>query len=508
MNPVFEMRHISKSFPGVQALDDVSIAVEKGEVRALVGENGAGKSTLIKILTGAYYLDGGEIYLRGEKVHCGNPSEALQLGVGAIYQEFNLVPHLTVAENVMLGQVPSRLGRVDRSEMHRRAEEVLARLGVSLDTRRKVIELDVAQQQIVEIARGLARNLSILIMDEPTAALNEVEAQNLFRVVGQLQRQGVTVLYISHRLNEIFVVADSVTVLKDGKLVGTEPVSGLTEDEIVHMMIGRQLTDYYPPRGSATDDVIFRAANVSLKEKLHNVELTLHKGEILGIAGLEGQGQRELARVLFGDIPCDEGEFFLDGERVRIGSPARAIETGLGFISDDRKGDGLVLIRSVRENISLPTIDDYAVGGVIIKDREEMKYVKRMIDQLDIRASGHRQVVRYLSGGNQQKVVVAKWLGVNPRVLVVAEPTRGIDVGSKSEIHYILRDLARQGVGILMVSSEMPEVLGMSDRILVMREGCVVAELPGDTATEEMIMTAATNAHESSSNGAKPELRD
>jgi ribose transport system ATP-binding protein len=340
-------------------------------------------------------------------------------------------------------------------------------------------------------------------MDEPTAALNEMEARSLFRVVRQLKNQGVTVLYISHRLNEIFEVADSVTVLKDGKLVGTEPVSDLTEDEIVHMMIGRELTDYYPPRDTATEEIIFRAVNVRLGDKLHGVDLTLHKGEILGIAGLEGQGQRELARVLFGDIHCDGGDFFLDGQSIGIGSPSQAIDAGLGFISDDRKNDGLVLIRSVRENISLPTIEGYTAGGVFIKERDELDHVRRMIDQLDIRVSGHEQMVRNLSGGNQQKVVVAKWLGVDPRVLVVAEPTRGIDVGSKSEIHHILRDLAGQGVGIVMVSSEMPEVLGMSDRILVMREGRIVADIPGSIATEEMIMTAATNASESKEYGSR-----
>lgn len=496
MNSVLEMRHITKTFPGVKALDDVSIDVDRGEVRALVGENGAGKSTLIKILSGAYSADAGTILLQGDEVNYSTPAQALRLGIGAIYQEFNLAPNLSVAENVLLGQAPTRFGRLDRREMTQRAGEVLDRLRVSLDPRLKVGELDVAQQQVVEIARGLTRDVSILIMDEPTAALNQLEADNLFRVIRQLKQEGMTILFISHRLGEVFEVADSVTVLKDGKLVGTRCMKDVTEDEIVRMMIGRELTDYYPPKDSASEEVIFRVSKLNFGDRLHDIELELRQGEILGIAGLQGQGQLELVRVLFGDIQSDSGEFFLRAQPICFSSPTEAISTGFGFISDDRKNDGLVLIRSVRENISLPTIGDYAIGRTFIDSSKELRFVRRMIEQLDIRVSGWQQTVRNLSGGNQQKVVVGKWLGVDPSVLLVAEPTRGIDVGSKSEIHHILRDLARQGVGIIMVSSEMPEVLGMSDRILVMRDGRIVADLPSEVATEEMIMSAAANARE------------
>lgn len=494
MNTGVEMKHISKSFPGVQALKDVSLSVEEGEIRALVGENGAGKSTLIKILSGAYLADAGEINIRGQKVHYHSPLGALNLGIGAIYQEFNLVPYLSVGENIMLGQVPSRMGRLDREEMHRRAQTVLDQLNVPLDTKVKVRELDVAQQQIVEIAKGLARDLTIFIMDEPTAALNSVETEHLFDMIRQLKRRGVTILYISHRLNEIFELADTVTVLKDGVLVDTLPVSEVDEDAIVRMMIGRQLGDYYPPRGTVQDEVVFEVRNLRVADKVHDVNIQLYRGEILGLAGLEGHGQRELVQALFGAIPHDTGEFYINGNPLRIASPRDAMRNGIAFIPDDRKESGLVLIRSVRENLALPTLGERVDAGILINGREEQRFVRHMIKMLNIQVSRPSQLARNLSGGNQQKVVVGKWLGLRPQVLIVAEPTRGVDVGSKSEIHHLLRELAEDGVALFMLSSELPELLGMSDRIVVISEGHLVAEMPGNTATEEEIMAAATGA--------------
>jgi ribose transport system ATP-binding protein len=487
-----EMRGIVKDYPGVRAVDHVSLAVKGGEVRALIGENGAGKSTLIKILSGALVPDAGEIRLGGKRVTYRNPVQAFKLGIGAIYQEFNLVPYLNVAKNIMLGQFPTVFGVLNANQMHRRAQEILQSLNVELDTHMLVADLNVAQQQIVEIAKGLARDLKVFIMDEPTAALNQVEVENLFAVIRRLKSKGVTVIYITHRMRELFDIADSVTVLKDGQHVETLPIEGLSHQHLVTLMIGRELQDYYPPRDTVTDDVVFSVSDLNWGNALFDINLELRRGEIVGIAGLEGQGQRELARVLFGALPHDRGAFSLNGSHVRIKSPNDAIRAGIAYISDDRKGDGLVLIRSANENIALPSLANRTRAGVLIDEQQERSFVERLIEQLEIKLTGRDQLVSNLSGGNQQKIVVAKWLGANPQVLIVAEPTRGIDVGSKSEIHHILRELARQGVGIILVTSELPEILGMSDRILIMSDGRMVAELSGNGTTQEQIMTIAT----------------
>ena len=490
---LIEMREITKDFPGVRALNAVTISVERAEIRGIVGENGAGKSTLIKILSGAYLPDRGEIWLGGKKVVYRNPVQALELGIGAIYQELNLVHQLNVAENIMLGQVPTfRWTGIDRLEMHRRARQALQQLGVQLDTHMGVGELNVAQQQVVEIAKALVRDLQILIMDEPTAALNNVETANLFNVIRALKKRGATVLYISHRLKEIFEITDSVSVLKDGRIVNTKRTEEVSRDDVVRMMIGRQLTNYYPPKDTASKESVFQVRDLNIRNTLHNVNLEIRRGEILGIAGLEGQGQRELVRAIIGAINRDSGEFFKNGRPIKIESPLDAKNAGIGFIPDDRKADGLILVRSVKENISLPSLTARKKGPFFIDEKKERSFVKDLIKSLDIRVASYWQLVKNLSGGNQQKVVVAKWLGTEPGVLIVAEPTRGIDIGSKSEIHHIMRDLARKGVGILMVSSELPEILGMSDRILVMSLGRVVAEMLAEEASEEAVMAAAT----------------
>ncbi|MFO7322381.1 MAG: sugar ABC transporter ATP-binding protein [Chloroflexota bacterium] len=490
--PFLEMRNIVKTYPGVRAVDNVTLSVGRGEIRALVGENGAGKSTLIKILAGAEQADAGEIWLGGQRVRYDSPVEALRLGIGAIYQEFNLVPQLNVAQNIMLGQVPKKWGgQVDTEAMHRRAREMLARLNVSLDTRRLVADLDVAQQQVVEIAKGLARDLRVFIMDEPTAALSAVETEHLLDVVRALKQQGVAIIYITHRMREIFQIADSVTILKDGRHVETSPARSLTSDAIVAKMIGRDLTDYYPPRGTPASEVLFSVRDLNVAGKLFDINLDVRRGEILGIAGLEGQGQRELARIMFGALPYDRGTFLRNGQPIRLSSPSDAIRAGIAYVSDDRKRDGLVLIRSANENIALPSLSRRTNGKILIDEKTERSFVHHLIDRLAIKVTHRSQKVNNLSGGNQQKIVVGKWLGMEPQILIVSEPTRGIDVGSKSEIHHILRDLANQGVGIVMVSSELPEILGMSDRILVMAEGRIVAEMDGATATEEQLMAAA-----------------
>ena len=492
IGPYLEMRSITKDFPGVRALDSVTITVDRAEVRALVGENGAGKSTLIKILSGAYRTDQGEIWLESNKTEIYSPLRALALGISTIYQEFNLVPQLNVAENIMLGQVPAKWGVINTKEVHQKAKEVLQQLGIELNTYQIVGKLTVAQQQIVEIAKALARNLQILIMDEPTAALNQVEIGNLFNVIRALKKRGVTVLYISHRLSEIFEIADSVTVLKDGKLVDTKVIQELSRDDVVRMMIGRQLTDYFPPKDTLGEGTVLRVRNLCLENRLFDINLDVFTGEILGIAGLEGQGQVELVQSIVGVIKRDSGDIFRNGNQVQIEAPLDAMNAGIGYIPDDRKQDGLVLIRSVNENITLPSLRNRQKNLFFIDNKLERGFVNQLIDKLSIKLTSRSQLVKGLSGGNQQKVVLAKWLGIQPQVLVVAEPTRGIDVGSKSEIHHLMRDLARQGVGILMVSSELPEILGMSDRIVVMSRGRLVAEMPGDGASEEAIMAAAT----------------
>jgi len=486
------LQAISKEFPGVRALDAVDLKVKKGEIRALVGENGAGKSTLIKILSGAYRADSGEIIFDGCKSQFDDPIRALEMGIGAIYQEFNLVPSLTVAENIMLGQVPRKGIQIDDAKMHQHAAEVIAKLGLTLNTHEKVQNLTVAQQQIVEIAKVIARNLRVLIMDEPTAALNEVETQNLFKVIQLLQKQGVTILYISHRLKEVFEIADSVTVLKDGKVVDTTLIKDISREDLVRMMIGRQIDDYYPEKGGSNHDVVLAVEDLWYKDRVCGVSFDLKKGEILGIAGLEGQGQSELVRTIIGLFKRDKGKIFRDDEEVNIQNPIDAKIAGIGYIPDDRKQDGLILVRSVHENITLPSIKNRKKAGIFIDFKAERNFVKDLIQKLSIKVANSFQLVNNLSGGNQQKVVLSKWLGTSPEVLIVAEPTRGIDVGSKKEIHHLMRDLARSGVGILMFSCELPELLGMSDRILVMAGGKIVAEFSGQEATEEKIMAAAT----------------
>lgn len=490
---ILELRNISKSFPGVRALDHVSFSLQPGEVHALVGENGAGKSTLIMIISGAYRADAGDIFWEGQRISYNSPMQALEFGIGCIYQEFNLIPQLTVAENISLGQIPTnRWKNIDRDEMHRRAKDVLAMLEFDLDTRLPISRLNVAQQQIVEICKALSHNPRVLIMDEPTAALNNMETEHLFQVIKTLRAKGVAIIYISHRLREVFEVADRVTVLKDGQNVETKLVKDVTEDELVRMMVGRKLEDLYPPKNTATSRTVMRADAINLKGSLQDISFELHAGEILGVAGLEGMGQRELVHILAGANPPSSGRIYIEGRLVEIHNPSEALLAGISFIPDDRKKEGLILIRSIRENMALPSLDR-RISGIVIDERQERNFVGNLIESLGIRVSSQSQVARDLSGGNQQKVIVAKCIGTAPKVLVLAEPTRGIDVGSKSEIHHLIRQLAGQGVAVLMVSSELPEILGMSDRILVMAHGQIVAEMPGESATEEAIMFAATS---------------
>jgi len=489
---LLEMRAIFKSFPGVQALKDVSFEVKKGEVHALVGENGAGKSTLMKILSGAERADRGEILFRGQPVHITDTITARRLGISMIYQEFNLVPEMSVAENIFLGKEPTKgFGLIDWKRLHRETDEILRGLGVAMNPRDPIRRLSVAQQQMVEIAKAVSERSQIVIMDEPSATLTEHELANLFRLIGDLKAQGVSVIYISHRLDEIYQIADRVTVLRDGQWIATKPVAEVTREEIVRMMVGRPLQEEFPPRKAVIGEVVLEVRGLSRGGFLKDINLTIRRGEIVGVAGLVGAGRTEMARCIFGADPKDSGTILLEGKPVDIRQPRDAIESGIGFMTEDRKAQGLILSMSVLANVSLPSLESFSRAGFIKKD-EERKAVRRFIDDLRIRTPSLSQLARHLSGGTQQKVVLAKWLLTNSKVLLFDEPTRGIDVGAKLEIYHLLNALAERGVGILMISSELPEVLGMSDRILVMREGRIVGELSRAQTTQEKVMAMAT----------------
>lgn len=490
---LLEMKGIGKSFPGVKALEGVHISVRAGQVHALLGENGAGKSTLIKILSGAYVKDEGQIFWEGQPVEIRTPQDAQQLGISTIYQEFNLAPHLSIAENIFLGHLPRKGLLVDWAYVRQRAQEILESLGVMLSVDTLTSELSVAEQQLVEIAKALNRQTRILIMDEPSAVLGEKDLEKLFAVVRQLQAKGIGIIYISHRLREIFELADAVTVLKDGRYVDTRNVADVTMDDLVRLMIGRELTDVYPKRTPKVGELLLEVKNIQREGVLHNISFQLRAGEIVGFAGITGSGRTELARVIFGADPYTGGEMLLAGQPYKVTSPADAIGRGVALVTEDRKRQGLLLKLSVTINTTISGLKKLTRNN-IIRLKDELNLVQRFIKQLSIKTPGPSFLVVNMSGGNQQKVVLARWLSIGTRLFILDEPTRGIDVGSKSEIYQIMADLAAQGVGILMISSELPEVLGMSDRIMVMREGRIVKQLSRAEASEETIMHYAVGS--------------
>ena len=489
--PVIRMEHIHKSFGGVHALNDVQIEVYPGEVHAILGENGAGKSTLIKTMTGVHQPDSGEIYLYGEPVSFGGPREAQQQGIGAIYQEPSLFPDLDIAENIMAGRQPTRAGRIDWGAMHREARTLLEQLGVRLDPRTKARNLSVAQQQTVEIARALSLDAQLLIMDEPTSSLTVTEVEELFRIVRQLREAGAAIVFISHRLEELFAVADRVTILRDGKYVATREMAEVTTEDLIQMMVGRAVDELFPKQEAPRGDPVLEVEGLSAAGKFEDVSFTLHAGEILGLAGLIGAGRTDVARALFGIHPVDAGSVRIDGEEVTIDNPRTAMTLGLGFVPEDRQHHGLVLPMSIAANVTLPILPRFATAGWL-HEEEARKVAVTAAQRLEVRSAGIGQKASELSGGNQQKVVLAKWLETEPRILILDEPTRGIDVGTKAAVHQLMSDLANEGVAILMISSELPEVLGMSDRILVMREGRITGEFERAAATQEKVMAAAT----------------
>jgi ABC-type sugar transport system ATPase subunit len=477
----------------VKSLQDVDFSVGAGEIHALVGENGAGKSTLIKIISGAYVPDQGEIELDGDKVAWTGPREAQGAGIHVIYQELVLFPELTVAENVFINDQPlTRFGIIDYRLMERRADDVLRRLGAKIDVRRRVNELTVADQQMVEIARALVGSVKVLILDEPTAVISGREVDLLFDRLIALRAAGVAIIYISHRLEEIFRIADRVTVLKDGVRVATRPVTGVNRDQLISLMVGRPLSDVFPPRRAIPQEapVLLRAEGIRVGTRVRNASFTLRSGEIVGLAGLVGSGRTELAQAIFGGVPFDAGKVEIEGTVFAKTSPRSSIEAGVGLLTEDRKGEGLLMHLSVAANIVAPRLSEIA-RGPFIDLRAEYRIGAQEIARFSVAASGPQAVVAGLSGGSQQKVLFSRWVRACRRVLLLDEPTRGVDVGAKVEIYRIIRQLADSGFAILMISSELLEIVGMCDRALVMCEGAITGELAGGAITEEAIMTLA-----------------
>ncbi len=488
---ILETKHIRKVFPGVVALDDVHFALRRGEVHILLGENGAGKSTLMKILSGAYQKTAGQIVLDGKEIEIKNPRHAQELGISTIYQEFNLVPHLSAGENIFLGREPMRLpGIIDRRKLFEAAQKILRDLGVEISARAPVKNLGVAEKQMVEVAKALSLDAKILIMDEPTSALTEREIKELFATIRRLKEKGISIIYISHRLEELFEIGDRVTVLRDGKYAGACKISEITKAELVRLMVNRELTEKFPKRAAQRGEAILQVENLCRDGILKDISFSLHRGEVLGIAGLLGSGRTELARAIFGVDKTDAGAVYVKGRRQKIGSPRAAINSGIGFLTEDRKLQGLILVLSVKENISLPNLDRSSKFGILnLKDEE--KTANDYVQELRIKTPNLNQKVMLLSGGNQQKVVLSKWLSCRADILIFDEPTRGIDVGAKVEIYQLMNRLTAEGVGIIMISSELPEILGMSDRILVMHQGRMAGEFAAGEANQEKILQCA-----------------
>ncbi|WP_414662815.1 sugar ABC transporter ATP-binding protein [Horticoccus sp. 23ND18S-11] len=488
---VLALRGIRKAYPGVVALDGVDLDLAAGEVHVLLGENGAGKSTLMKIISGAVRRDAGEILVDGAAVDLDGPRHAQALGIGIIYQEFNLIPHLRAGENILLGREPSLVpGVIDQRALMRDAQRQLDELGVAIDARAVVSRLSVAQQQMVEVAKALSLNARVLIMDEPTSALTEQEIKELFAAIRRLRARGVAIVYISHRMEELFAIGDRVTVLRDGRHVGTRAIGETTMSELVRLMVGRDLKDQFPKQRAAVGEEVLRVEHLRRDGVLHDINFALRRGEVVGLAGLMGSGRTELARAVFGADAIDGGRVLIRGEERTIASPRDAIDLGLGLLTEDRKQQGLVLVLSVQENMCLPSVGRFSRGGVMQPARESEATARR-IQELRIKTPGPHQRVVHLSGGNQQKVVLGKWLCTEADILIFDEPTRGIDVGAKVEIYQLMNQLAARGAAILMISSELPEILGMSDRILVMHAGRIAGEFPAAEATQEKLLAVA-----------------
>ncbi len=493
-NPILQMRGISKSFPGVKALDDVDLELYAGEVLALVGENGAGKSTLLKILSGAYHRDEGEVEFIGKKLGIYTPSESLGMGIAIIYQEIDNFQTLSVAENILVNNLPTKgkLKKVDWRNGYRRADEALKRITDEIQPNVLMSTLSTAQQQLVEIAKAIDMEMKILVMDEPTSALNRVETEKLLTLVRQIADTGVGVIYISHRMDEIFTVSDRIQVLRDGKSVANLKTSETNRDEIVTHMVGRTLDEMYPHEPQTPGEILLEVNGVS-SGMIQDISFSLYKGEIVGLFGLMGAGRTDLARLLFGDMVMQEGEVFVRGKKVRFNSPEQAIENGIAYIPSERKVEGLLRGTSVKFNTSISIIQKL-MNFLKLDLKKEEEITRRWIDELKIRTPGSTTPIDSLSGGNQQKVVIAKWLETHPTILILNDPTRGVDVGAKADIYGLIEKLSKEGIGIIMISSELQETLAMSDRILVMCEGRLTGEVPREEATQEVLMKLAVGS--------------
>lgn len=487
---ILEMHHISKSFPGVKALNDVDLCIRPGTVHMMMGENGAGKSTLMKILNGLYTKDQGELIYKGNAVEFRNPQQALDAGIAMIHQELSVVPELTVAENIYLGREPRRGMLIDYEKMYQDAQELLYAMHIPYDPHAKEGSLSVSGMQQIEIAKAVSRNASIVVMDEPTSSLTDPEVEVLFEQIARMKAEGVAVIYITHKMDEIFRIGDIVSVMRDGRMIGTKTITELDAAGIIHMMIGRELNDIYPKVEVSIGDVVLEALHLSGGNRFRDVSLNVHAGEIVGLAGLVGAGRSEVCRAVFGLDPLDEGEVRVDGKVIPLKCVRDGINAGIAYVPEDRKDVGLVIGQSILHNVSLPHLGHYRKYGFLRK-KKEWREVEEICRKMSVKAAGLKYAVSTLSGGNQQKVVLSKWLLQDMKVLILDEPTRGIDVGAKAEIHRQMCELAAEGVAIIMISSELPEILGMSDRVYVMHEGTVTGELERKDATQEAIMKAA-----------------
>jgi inositol transport system ATP-binding protein len=489
---LLEVRNVSKAFPGVVALDDVSLRLERGTVHALIGENGAGKSTLMKIIAGIYTPDAGELRLRGGTVQLSSPRQALHNGIAMIHQELNLMPYMSVAENIWIGREPANaLGVISHRELRRRTHVLLERLRIDIDPEAELRTLSIAGRQMVEIAKALSYESELLIMDEPTSALTERDAEQLFAIIRELQAQGKGILYITHRMDELFEIADEVSVLRDGKHIGTDSPRNLTRDEIIRMMVGRELSRIFPREPACPGAVVLSARNLTREQQFYNISFDLHAGEILGIAGLVGSGRSELAEALFGLTPASSGRLSFEGCELRVDSPRAAMSRGVAFVTEDRKETGCFLALSVLENLQIAVLNRDFVRFGFVRERAVTWACAAMSRLLRVKTPDLHERIGNLSGGNQQKVLLGRALLMHPKILILDEPTRGVDVGAKAEIHQLISRLAAQGMAVLMISSEMPEILGMSHRIMVMHEGRVTGVLDREQADQVKIMDLA-----------------
>lgn len=494
---VLEAEKINKSFPGVKVLSDVSFDLEEGEVHILLGENGAGKSTLMKIFSGLYSVDSGDIYVNGEKVTIRNTKDSQNLGISIIYQEFDLVPYLTVAQNIFLGREPLKKdGSINQGEMRKKSREYLEFLRANIDVDAKVCTLGVAQQQLVEVAKAVSQDAKILIMDEPTATLSDSEIERLFETIRRLQQNKVSIIYISHRLQELKQIGTRVTVLRDGMTICTEDIQKISMDELVHRMVGREVSQKRVRlQNTATEEVALKVSHLNRKGILHDISIQVHKGEIVALAGLVGAGRTELVHAIFGIDKIDSGQVEILGKEIEKPTPGKCVKSGLGLLPESRKENGLSLTLPIYQNTSQAAMEKLTRHG-ILNLKKEREVAKKYIRQMNIVCTGPDIEPLYLSGGNQQKVVIGKWLFTESDVLIFDEPTRGIDVGAREEIYHIIDDLAKKGTAILVISSDLPEVLTISDRIYVMREGRIAGELNCDSATQELIMGYASGGRE------------